>query len=110
MTNGSLVQQVGKALARQRKLAKLTQAQVAEKLEIEKESVSRMETGHISPTLARLEQLASLYGCPVQAFFWHEAGEAAGQAATLEDMIRSLPPEKRELIVKLVSEIVHVLR
>ncbi|MDR2352078.1 MAG: helix-turn-helix domain-containing protein [Deltaproteobacteria bacterium] len=40
-------------MARQRKITQLTQAQVAEKLGVELETVSRLETGAISATLER---------------------------------------------------------
>jgi transcriptional regulator with XRE-family HTH domain len=64
-----LIKQVGQAIAKQRKIAHLTQSQVADKLGIETESVSRMETGAISPTLDRLEQFSELFGCPPIVFF-----------------------------------------
>jgi transcriptional regulator with XRE-family HTH domain len=104
------VKSVGSAIARQRKLAKMTQSQVAEKLGIEKESLSRMETGAISPTLTRLEQLGKIFCCPVRHFFWHESGDEQTQADTIADMIQALPEEKRRLVVRFVAEVVRVLK
>jgi transcriptional regulator with XRE-family HTH domain len=54
----------------------LTQAQVAAQLGIETETVSRLETGVISPTLERLDQLSRLFNCPVSAFFPDETTDA----------------------------------
>ena len=55
-----LAREVGGIIAIRRKAKGLTQAQLAEYMDIEKESVSRIETGHIAPTLARLAQIAKL--------------------------------------------------
>jgi transcriptional regulator with XRE-family HTH domain len=106
----AFIKSVGHAIARQRRLANMTQAQTAEKLGVEKESVSRMETGSISPTLARLEQLGKIFGCPVRQFFWHESGDEQTQADTIADMIQTLPEERRELVVRFVADVVRTLK
>ena len=110
MGKAEFVKSVGNAIARQRKLAKMTQSQVAEKLGIEKETVSRLETGFIAPTLVRLEQLSKILDCPVRQFFWYERGDEQTQADTIADMIRTLPEEKRELVVRFVEELARVLK
>jgi len=105
-----LVKSVGHAIARQRRLAEMTQSQVAERLGIEKETLSRIETGAISPTLTRLEQLSKIFECPIRQFFWHERGDEQTQADTITDMIKTLPEEKRELVVRFVADVVRVLK
>ena len=110
MGNTEFVKSVGNAIARQRKLAKMTQSQTAEKLGIEKETLSRMETGVISPTLTRLEQLGKIFGCPVRQFLWHERGDEQTKADTIADMIRTLPEERRGLVVRFVADVVRVLK
>ena len=52
-------------IALKRKACGMTQAQVAERLSVEKESISRMESGRIALSLERLQQFAHLYGCSV---------------------------------------------
>ncbi|MDR2367038.1 MAG: helix-turn-helix domain-containing protein [Deltaproteobacteria bacterium] len=69
----SLSKRVGQTIARQRKLSHLTQAQV--NLGIEVETVSRLETGTRPASLARLEQLGKLFGCPVVRFFVEDNGD-----------------------------------
>jgi transcriptional regulator with XRE-family HTH domain len=87
----------------------MTQAQVADRLGIEKETVSRLETGVIPPSLARLEQLADIFGCTVRQFFWHESGNERAQADAIADMIRSLPESGREIVVRFVADVVRVM-
>ena len=110
MDTTNFVQSVGQIIAQQRKRAGLTQIQVAEKLGVEKETVSRLETGANPPTLKRLEQLAEILGCPVRCFFWRTEGNDPAQAETIADMIRSLPPERRARVVRFVEDVVRVLQ
>jgi transcriptional regulator with XRE-family HTH domain len=105
----TLVKSVGKAIAAKRKLANMTQVQVADRLGIEKETVSRLETGVIPPSLARLEQLADIFDCTVRHFFWHESGDERTQADAIADMIRSLPESRRAMVVRFVVDVVRVL-
>ena len=55
--------QVGAAIAARRKAKGLTQAQIAEAIGVEKETVSRMENGVISLTLQRLQQMSEVLDC-----------------------------------------------
>lgn len=103
------IKAVGKAIAAQRARAGLTQGQVAERLGVEKETISRMETGVIQPTLSRLHQFSVLFNCPVHHFFWTDQGGPDTQADTIADMLRNLPEEKRTSVVRLVAEMVRVL-
>jgi transcriptional regulator with XRE-family HTH domain len=106
----NLALSVGMAIARERKLARMTQAEVADKLRMEKESISRLETGATSPTLTRLQELSEVFGCPVGNFFWQESGDVRTQSETLADMIRTLPEEKRGVVMRLIADVVRVLR
>ena len=104
------VKAVGFAIARQRKLARMTQAFAAELIGIEKETLSRIENGAISPSLTRLEQLGKIFGCPIRYFFLHERGDEQNQTDTIMEMIKILPEEKRELVVRFVADVVRVLK
>ncbi|WP_321868109.1 helix-turn-helix domain-containing protein [Paraburkholderia tropica] len=96
-----LAKSVGAALSRWRKGANYTQARAADLLGLEKETISRIETGAISPTLHRLGQFARLYGCPVAAFF-AEADDSAHRIAALLD---GLDAEDRESVIRCAQEI-----
>lgn len=106
----AIVIAVGKAIARERKDAGLTQENVAQKISVEKETVSRLETGDIPPSLERLEQLSAAIGCPMKRFFWHEEGDTVRLAETVAEMIHALPEEKQAVVVRLVGDLVKVLR
>ena len=61
------IEKVGLNLLGHRRRLGLSQQEVAELIGIEPESVSRMENGVISPTLARLRQFATVYQCSVES-------------------------------------------
>ncbi len=105
----AIVVAVGKAIARERKNAGLTQDKVAQKISVEKETVSRLETGDIPPSLERLEELSAAIGCPMKRFLWHEEGDTARLAETIAEMLRTLPEEKQAVVVRLVGDLVKVL-
>ena len=48
---------VGKAIAERRKIARMTQQKVAEALGVEKETISRLESGETAQTVDRLAAL-----------------------------------------------------
>ncbi|MFN5511578.1 MAG: helix-turn-helix domain-containing protein [Burkholderiales bacterium] len=74
---------VGVALALQRRSRGLSQQQVGEAIGVEPETISRMETGVISPSLKRLYQLAVVLDCPLDALL--------GRASVLpHDLLRQL--------------------
>jgi transcriptional regulator with XRE-family HTH domain len=82
---------VGVALALQRRSRGLSQQQVGEAIGVEPETISRMETGVISPSLKRLYQLAVVLDCPLDALL--------GRASVLpHDLLRQLsdPPSLQD--------------
>ena len=108
--NRTLAQNVGRSIARYRKLAGFTQAKVADSLNIETETVSRLETGANSATLERLEQFANLYGCQVFAFFHDEIKDMEGPARTVIELLRPLTGEEKQLIVSFVADVSRLFR
>jgi transcriptional regulator with XRE-family HTH domain len=100
----------GAALAARRRRRGLTQAQVAEIMGVEKETVSRMENGVISPTLLRLRQMAGILGCPLSDLFRDPSSDAEAQADAIADLLQELPREERVLVMNVVAELVRVFK
>ncbi|CAK7067190.1 MAG: hypothetical protein DELT_01696 [Desulfovibrio sp.] len=101
---------VGRAIAEQRKLVGLTQPQVAERMGVEKETVSRLETGTISQTVEGLQMLSEALNCPITRFFWQENEEKNVPAATIADMLDGLPAERQKTIVECVAMMIRALQ
>ena len=110
MTRQSIVLLVAGNLVRRRKAAGLTQAQVAEMLSVEKESISRMESGKIVLNLERLQQFADIYGCSVTELLMDDSVDLQSQAQAVLEMLRPLCREERDAIIRFVGESVRLLK
>jgi transcriptional regulator with XRE-family HTH domain len=75
----SLVEKIGFRIAQQRRLAGLSQARLAEMLEVEPETLSRLETGKSMPSLTTLEAIAEALEIELRELF------RLRSTATLED-------------------------
>ncbi|WP_256357510.1 helix-turn-helix domain-containing protein [Halomonas sp. 18071143] len=64
---------IGRAIAKQRVRCQLTQEEVAERLGVGNEAVSRIERGRVIPNIVRLLELAEIFNC--------EAAELLGEAS-----------------------------
>ena len=110
MTRRSIAKVAAENIARRRKAAGLTQAQVAERLSVEKESISRMESGRIALNLERLQQFADIYGCTVADLIKVGTTDVQAQAQGLADMLSPLSQEEREAVVRLVGDTVRLFK
>jgi transcriptional regulator with XRE-family HTH domain len=109
MTEKFLTKKVGQSIARRRKQANLTQAQLAEQLGIETDSVSRLETGAKSLTLGRLDQLSKLFNCSVASFFLDQSEDSNDLPFTIADMIKPLRPDEKSKLLNLIEGFVDLL-
>lgn len=110
MNTKILVQEVGAAIAARRKANGLTQAQVSERMGIEKETLSRIENGVISPTLARLTQIADILGCPVSDLFKGYPLTNSDHIETISQLMQDLPDEDQALVAHFVAEVIKVIK
>ena len=98
-TDEQLARDIGQAIAEQRKIANLTQEEVAERLGIGASAVSRMERGAIMPTVARLVELARIFGCPVSRILEQGSHHPTDQSTMLESLLSQLDAQDRILVV-----------
>ncbi len=99
-----LARAVGAIIASRRKSKGLTQAELAEQMNIEKETISRIETGVISPTLSRLAQLAECLDCDMGELLRVESPELIDQARLLANKMENLSDSQRDLLVQLFGK------
>ena len=104
-----LAKAVGRAIARQRQQAGLTQEQVAEHLNIGMEAVSRMERGIVVPTVVRLAELAQLFGCELADFLRETSNRPTEQGIVLSQQLARLDAADRTLLLETVERLVERL-
>lgn len=106
MTDKELAEIIGENISGRRRKLGMTQAHLAEKLDIGQDALSRMENGAISPNIARLRDIASSLQCSVADLFRESDEGVDEQAAAIAELLRQLPPESRESVFRIVSEMI----
>lgn len=91
---------IGKAIANRRTIASLTQEQVAEKLGIGQEAISRMERGVAIPTVARLAELADVYKCNLDQLLTEASDREDDQAKAILAIVGRLSNADRLLLIE----------
>jgi transcriptional regulator with XRE-family HTH domain len=105
-----LGQSIGQCIAKRRLAAGLTQDQVAERLEIGMEAVSRMERGLTIPTVVRLAELAEIFGCGVDALVIETSDRGSDQAEHIATLLSGLSKKDRAMVVDVVERICEGVR
>lgn len=101
-----LAEFVGQAIARQRIRCKLSQEQVAEKLGIGSEAVSRIERGVVMPNIERLIELAAVFGCETADLLTEGSTRQEDQARRLQGLLSVLDAGDRTLVLEFVESLV----
>ncbi len=96
---------VGQAIARQRILSGLTQEEVAERLRIGSEAVSRIERGVVIPNIARLLEMAEIFGCGAAELLGDVSPLADDQARRISRLLEPLSPPDQRLILDMLESL-----
>ena len=91
---------VGRALVEERRRCGLSQQQVAERIGIDPETVSRIETAVICPTLIRLRQFAKVYGCSLQRLLGRTSDTLPDLAQRIALELNPLPPTDQRYVAE----------
>jgi transcriptional regulator with XRE-family HTH domain len=104
---GSVETKLGRRVAELRATAGLTQAQLAERVGVATETVSRLERGATLPSLAKIEALAAALGVELADLFRRRARTTARDAAMdrLLAALRGRPAEDVELLADIAGHV-----
>ncbi|MCW3658970.1 helix-turn-helix domain-containing protein [Burkholderia cenocepacia] len=105
-----LAARVGTAIAEQRRARGLTQAKLAEMIDLEQEAISRWERGTRMPTLHRLQQLSDALDCSVDQLLQRGSKRPDDQLAMIADALDGLDDDERELVVNFVQQFTDMLK
>ena len=101
---GGLVARLSRNMTARRHALGLTQAQVAERLSLDTETVSRFERGKHVPSLATLERLASVLVTSVADLLAEESREPNDNALIISSWMEELRPEDRRFAQTLLKQ------
>jgi len=96
---------VGRAIAKQRVTSGLTQEQVAERLGIGLEAVSRMERGTVIPTVVRLFELADIFACDAADLLTEASSRSSDQASHLDRLMSRLSTADRTMLLEVFERL-----
>lgn len=99
--------QVGQSIAKYRKAAGLSQAQVAEMLGLSNDAVSRMERGTITLNVERLCEFAALFECRVSDLLTDSQLHPSDQIYQLERMFSALEETERNDLIQLIEKMIE---
>ena len=91
-----------------RKKQGLTQEELAEKLEVSRQSISNWETGKVVPTTKRLTELSQLYNVPFH-YFLTEEDEYLPIETTLHEVLRRRYQKKWILTTMIIIVVTSII-
>lgn len=101
---------LGHNISQARIHAMLTQEQVAERLGIGNEAISRIERGVVIPTIPRLFELADLFNCRIETLLNDASDRIQDQSEVLTDLLDQLDPADRKLVLDVIRQLVKRLK
>jgi transcriptional regulator with XRE-family HTH domain len=110
MLQKSLAKVIGENIARQRRKIGLTQRQLAERLDIGQDALSRMEKGSISPKIARLRDFSAALECSVASFFHEQDENVKQRTETIAELIQPMSAQEQDAVVRIVRELAGMAR
>lgn len=105
-----LAKRLGQQIAERRKELSWTQDQLAERLGVDTETISRFERGVTVPALLTIEKLAGILKTSVANLLSEASISPSDQAIRISAWLASLPPEDGEFIVAHVKTLCDHMR
>ena len=88
----------------------LTQAELAEQLDMGGDSLSRIENGIVAPRFQRLEAIAKALDCAVADLFRKGSDPLSVKLDTVQDILRPLPSDAQEDIICLMMDVARTIK
>jgi len=108
--NTRIAEEVGKRLAEYRRKAGLNQAQLGEMVGLEKESVSRIESGKIAPSLSRLATFCDALNLSFEELLTAVSPHPSDEAKALIESLQGLTVRQRNIVLRTARDLAALLR
>ena len=100
-----LADSIGRAIAKQRVRNQLTQEEVAERLGIGNEAVSRIERGRVIPNIVRLIELAEIFNCEAAELLGQASFHIDDQSSRMKNLLAPLNQHDRQIVIDIVEQL-----
>ncbi|MGK5024683.1 helix-turn-helix domain-containing protein [Janthinobacterium sp. RB2R34] len=101
---GDLATRLSRNLAARRRVISLTQAQVAERLGVDTETVSRFERGKHVPSLLTLERMAAVLATSVGELLAEKPNQSDDQSLVITSWMAALGPDDQAFAQALLKQ------
>lgn len=110
MQKNEIVSILGKSIGTRRRALDITQADLAEQLDIASDTMSRIENGRFAPKMSRLFDIANALNCNVSDLFRDADENVTDRATAITKLLKPLPEESQEVLLNLLMHAVKVLQ
>ncbi len=100
-----LALKMGRAIAVRRQQRQLTQAELAEAIGVEQETISRFERGATLPPLGRLSDIADALSCPLDDLLRTGSPRLEDRAQGMARILEKLTEPDRRLVGEIVEQL-----
>ena len=104
MQSGKLGLRLGRSISEKRKLIGLTQANVAEKMELDTETISRFERGVSLPSLLTLQKLSTVLNTTTSELLAESSSIPSVQAEVVATWLSNLHEKDRLFVMQLIKQ------
>ena len=101
----ALAMNIGKSLADVRKRIGWTQGELAERIGVETETISRFERGATTPSLLTLQRLASVLNTTMAELLGESSPMPNDQARTISAWINDLETDDRAFMLEMIKRL-----
>lgn len=105
MTEKTLKRQIGIRILQRRKQLNLTQAELAEQLEISDSQISNIERGKYFPKMTNIVKLCTILDCNADYIFSGVLKHSV--ADNIIDLLSSLSIEEQKIVLLLIDSYIH---
>ena len=105
-----LAPKLGEQIALRRRERGWTQADLAEKLDVETETISRFERGHAMPSLKRLAFIAEILDTSIHDLMGASSGLTGDVGIELQDILKTVRPTQRRALLDAMRLIAAEMR
>lgn len=100
-----LALKMGRAIAVRRQQRQLTQAELAEAIGVEQETISRFERGATLPPLGRLSDIADALSCPLDELLRNGSPRLEDRAQGIARILEKLTEPDRRLVGEIIEQL-----
>lgn len=102
-------QKIGQSIAKHRKMIGMTQAELAERLDLSLDAVSRLERGNIGLSVVRLFELAEIFSCETIDLLAEGSHRPRDMSKKIEQLLDQVGSVERLKLLSILEQMVEML-